>query len=307
MNLAEQWEQATDRHLEGLRVERGLADNTLEAYRQDLKRFSAFCRERGVAPAQLSALAMLDYLEALAEQGLGRTSQRRHLATIRNLIKGWLQEGILEQDPTLEIKLGPAVRPLPRTLNASQIEALIGVIDLATPRGARDRAMLELAYGSGLRVSELVGLPLAALDAQSGLLAVVGKGSKERLVPFGERARQALAYYLASARALLLKQRHSPFLFVGRAGRPLTRHAFFKNLNNWAARLPRELRVHPHMLRHSFASHLLQNGADLRAVQEMLGHSDISTTQIYTHLSTAHLRKTHRSFHPRARLDKVSS
>jgi len=307
MNPSEQWERATNRHLEGLRVERGLADNTLDAYRRDLKRFSAFCREREITPAQLNALVMLDYLEALAEQGLGRTSQRRHLTTIRNLVKEWLREGILEQDPTLEIKLGPMARPLPHTLSTTQIEALIGVIDPTTPRGSRDRAMMELAYGSGLRVSELVRLPLAALDARSGLLAVVGKGAKERLVPFGERARQALTHYLESGRAALLGQRQSPFLFVGRAGRPLTRQAFFKNLNTWAGRLPRQLRVHPHMLRHSFASHLLQNGADLRAVQEMLGHSDISTTQIYTHLSTAHLRKAHRSFHPRARLDKVSS
>lgn len=300
-----QWEDATSRHLEGLRVERGLAANTLDAYRRDLKRLSAFCLEREVAPKQLSALVMLDYLEALAEEGLGHSSQRRHLATIRNLVRGWLQEGILEQDPTLEIKLGQMARPLPRTLSAAQIEALIGVIDPATPRGARDRAMMELAYGSGLRVSELVRLPLAAIDADGGLLAVLGKGAKERLVPFGERARQALARYLEVGRPALLKARQSAFLFVGRAGRPLSRQAFFKNLNGWARRLPRELPVHPHMLRHSFASHLLQNGADLRAVQEMLGHSDISTTQIYTHLSTAHLRKVHRTFHPRARLDKL--
>jgi integrase/recombinase XerD len=298
------WDAAVEVHLARLAAERGLAPNSLDSYSRDLAGFSRFCIERDVAPAALDAPALLDYLESLAERGLSASSQRRHLASVRGLVRELLERKVLTQDPTGAVKLRPPSRPLPHTLGANQIEALIESID-TTPRGLRDRAMLELAYGSGLRVSELVNLRMSALNLKAGLLVVFGKGSKERLVPFGSRARRALGEYLKNGRPELLKQRQSNVLFVARAGRPMTRQAFFKNLKTRALPVPGLDRVHPHALRHSFATHLLLGGADLRSVQEMLGHSDISTTQIYTHLTRTHLRRVHRTFHPRATLDKL--
>jgi len=301
------WDSAVELHLSRLAAERGLAANSLDSYSRDLAGFSRFCLARSIAPAALDAPALLDYLESLAERGLGPASQRRHLASIRGLVRELLERKILDQDPTVAIKLRPPSRPLPHSLGVSQIEALIDAIDTATPRGLRDRAMLELAYGSGLRVSELVNLRLSALNLKAGLLVVSGKGNKERLVPFGKGARRALIAYLKNGRHELLKERQSNVLFVARAGRAMTRQAFFKNLKAWAIGVPGLDQVHPHALRHSFATHLLLGGADLRSVQEMLGHSDISTTQIYTHLTRTHLRRVHRTFHPRATLDKLRS
>jgi integrase/recombinase XerD len=299
------WDAAVELHLSRLAAGRGLAANSLDSYSRDLAGLSRFCIERAIAPGALDAPALLDYLESLADRGLSPSSQRRHLASIRGLVRELLERKILEQDPTVAIKLRPPSRPLPHTLGVGQIEALMDAIDTATPRGLRDRAMLELAYGSGLRVSELVNLRLSALNLETGLVVVFGKGNKERLVPFGSRARRALIAYLKEGRPQLLKGRPSNVLFVARAGRPMTRQAFFKNLKTWAIGVPGLNQVHPHALRHSFATHLLLGGADLRSVQEMLGHSDISTTQIYTHLTRTYLRRVHRTFHPRASLDKL--
>jgi integrase/recombinase XerD len=299
------WDSAVELHLSRLAAERGLAANSLDSYSRDLAGFSRFCIARAIAPDALDAPALLDYLESLAERGLSPSSQRRHLASVRGLIRELLERKILDQDPTVAVKLRPPSRPLPHTLGVAQIESLLDAIDISTPRGQRDRAMLELAYGSGLRVSELVNLRLSALNLEAGLLVVFGKGNKERLVPFGSRARKALLAYLKDGRPQLLKERQSNVLFVARAGRPMTRQAFFKNLKTWAIAVPGLDQVHPHALRHSFATHLLLGGADLRSVQEMLGHSDISTTQIYTHLTRTHLRRVHRTFHPRATLDKL--
>ena len=301
------WDAAVELHLARLAAERGLAANSLDSYSRDLAGFSRFCLERAIAPAALDAPALLDYLETLAERGLSPASQRRHLASVRGLVRELLERKVLEQDPTVAIKLRPPSRPLPHTLGVGQIEALMAAIDTTAPRGLRDRAMLELAYGSGLRVSELVNLRLSALNLEARLVMVYGKGNKERMVPFGSGARRALIAYLKNGRPELLKERQSNVLFVARAGRPMTRQAFFKNLKNWAIGVPGLDQVHPHALRHSFATHLLLGGADLRSVQEMLGHSDISTTQIYTHLTRTHLRRVHRTFHPRATLDKLRS
>jgi integrase/recombinase XerD len=299
------WDAEVERYLARLAAERGLAANSLDSYGRDLSGFSQFCIQRGVGPGALDAAALLDYLESLAERGLSASSQRRHLASVRGLVRELLERKVLEQDPTIAIKLRQPSRPLPHTLGVSQIEALMEGIDTTTPRGLRDRAMLELAYGSGLRVSELVNLRLSALNLEANVLVVFGKGNKERMVPFGSRARHALVAYLKNGRPELLKERQSNVLFVARAGRPMTRQAFFKNLKTWAISVPGLNQVHPHALRHSFATHLLLGGADLRSVQEMLGHSDISTTQIYTHLTKTHLRRVHRTFHPRATLDRL--
>jgi len=219
-----------------------------------------------------------------------------------------VEDKVLENDPARGVKLRPMPRPLPKTLSINDVGLLLKSIDVSKFNGLRDRAMLEVIYGSGVRVSELVGLKLSQLDLDNRLILAFGKGSKERLVPIGSAALAALNSYLQARVAMLRKQfggRASEFVFLSRFGEPMSRQGFFKGLKTWVMLEPKLSWISPHTLRHSFASHLLQNGADLRAVQEMLGHSDISTTQIYTHLSKAHLRRLHRAFHPRATADKV--
>ncbi len=299
------WDALIDRHLDRLRVERGLGNNSVQAYARDLREFQQHCRERKVAPAALAPRVISGYLEAMARRGMAVASQRRHLASIRGLARELVERGVIERDPAAAVKLRPHPRALPRTLGRNDIAMLLNTIDTATLRGKRDRAMLELAYGCGLRVSELVGLRAGQVNLRERVVIVLGKGGKERIVPIGTAAVRALASYLAArekeARGKNLAARPSLALFTSRLGRAMTRQGFFKALKGWAAPEPRLQWMSPHTLRHCFATHLLQGGADLRAVQEMLGHSDISTTQIYTHLSQTHMRKVHRTFHPRAR------
>jgi integrase/recombinase XerD len=313
------WDELIDRYLARQAVERGLARNSLDAYSRDLREFQEFCREKDVAPERLDAASLMAYLESLAERGFRVSSQRRRLAAVRGLIRELLELKIIERDPAQALKLRPHPRPLPRTLGRADMEALIAAIDTSMLRGLRDRAMLEMAYGCGLRVSELVGLKLHQVNVETRVVIVMGKGGKERIVPVGGAALRALRTYLAArhkeaqvesngkratrrARAAVPVKPNSA-LFTSRLGRAMTRQGFFKALKGWAPRDPRLSWISPHTLRHCFATHLLEGGADLRAVQEMLGHSDISTTQIYTHLSRSHLRKVHRTFHPRARRD----
>ena len=306
------WDEPIERYLRRQAVERGLSPNSLEAYAADLRDFQDFCAAAGIEPNALDAAGLGAWLENLARREYKVASQRRHLAAVRGLIRDLLDRGIIERDPAEALKLRPHPRPLPRTLNRSGIEALLAAIDVGTMRGLRDRAMLEIAYACGLRVSELVGLKMYQVDVEAGVVTVLGKGNKERLVPIGGPALRSLAAYLTARReaeradsdvrrgaAAAIKPNSA--VFVSRLGRAMTRQAFFKTLKGWAASDPRLAWVSPHTLRHCFATHLLEGGADLRAVQEMLGHSDISTTQIYTHLSRTHLRRVHRTYHPRAR------
>jgi integrase/recombinase XerD len=283
----------------------------MEAYAHDLNVFQSWCRERGLAPSELDASALTAYLEALADKGLAVSSQRRHLASLRGLARELVDEKILERDPAPAIKLRPHPRKLPRTLSQIDVDNLIDAIDVKDPRGLRDRAMLELAYGCGLRVSELVGLQMHQVNLEGRVVIVLGKGGKERMVPMGGASVRALNAWLGrrdeilnplsdGKRAKKKIPRRVSAVFVTRLGRAMTRQGFFKALKGWASTDPRLSWMSPHTLRHCFATHLLEGGADLLAVQEMLGHSDISTTQIYTHLSKSHLRKVHRTFHPRA-------
>jgi integrase/recombinase XerD len=309
------WEQLIDQHLIRQTVERGLSGNSLEAYGGDLRDFHQFCRMHLIAPNQLDSRAVTAYLESLAVREFAVASQRRRLAAVRGLLRSLLEWGVLQRDPTRNLKLRPHPRPLPRTLGAKEIELLLSTIDVSTLRGLRDRAMLEIAYGCGLRVSELVGLRLNQIDLAARIVIVIGKGGKERIVPVGEKALRALTEYLEARR----KAAHVPLstaggkhrrpgppvrpnsaAFITRLGRPMSRQGFFKGLKGWASTDERLSWISPHTLRHCFATHLLEGGADLRAVQEMLGHSDISTTQLYTHLSRTHLRKVHRTYHPRS-------
>ncbi len=278
--------------------------------------FRTSAATQGREPRALDAAVILAYLEDLATREFRVTSQRRRLAAVRGLIREMIERKIIERDPAIAVKLRPYPRPLPRTLGRADTAALIEAIDTSTVRGKRDRAMLEMAYGCGLRVSELVGLKLNQVNLEARIVVVIGKGDKERIVPIGGAALRALKAYMVARQKAALEQtaargadaaqkrsrcaRHAA-VFITRLGRAMTRQGFFKALKGWAANDPRLAWVSPHTLRHCFATHLLEGGADLRAVQEMLGHSDISTTQIYTHLSRSHLRKVHRTFHPRAK------
>jgi len=307
------WDALIDAHLVRLRVERGLSAHSLEAYSRDLRSFHDFCRGHRIEPPHFDGGALTRYLESLADRGFAPTSQRRHLSAVRGLAREMLDRGVIKRDPLLSGKLTNLSRKLPRTLSCRDIEMLLETIDTSTVRGLRDRAMLELAYSSGLRVSELVGVQLPHLNLRAGLVTVPGKGGKERMIPLGRSAADAITQYLRhreeelrcaatnrTSRARPKPARKSRALFITRLGGPMTRQGFFKALKAWAATDRRLSWMSPHTLRHSFATHLLEGGADLRAVQEMLGHSDISTTQIYTHLSRSHLRKVHRTYHPRA-------
>jgi integrase/recombinase XerD len=284
-------------------VERGLSARTLEAYARDLARFVRFASQAGAREvAQLERRHVTGFLEALAEEGLAARSRARMLVAVRRFVRFLLATGRLQTDPCDGVLTPRLGRPLPKLLRPEESAALLAAASGDDALGLRDRAMLEVLYGAGLRVSELVALPRSALDARAGLLRVFGKGRRERLVPLGEPALDAVARYLEAGRPALTRKakRPSEALFLSRRGAPMTRQNFFERLRQIAAKagLPRE-RVSPHVLRHAFATDLLEGGADLRAVQAMLGHSDLATTQIYTHVSRRRLRELVDAHHPR--------
>jgi integrase/recombinase XerD len=293
-------DEALDRYLAHLRVERGLSPATLESYARDLREYLDWLPKQGIERlAQVTEPLLLQHLSALQKRGLSRPSQSRHLAALRGLHKFANTEGIAPADPSEGVGATRGSRPLPDFLGVDEVDLLLAQPDERTAAGARDKAMLEVLYASGLRVSELVALPSSAIDRNVGVVRVRGKGGKERIVPVGERARDALSRYLSGPRQKLLGARRSTDLFVTPRGARMTRQGFWKLLARHARAAGIERRVHPHTLRHSFATHLLERGADLRAVQAMLGHADIATTQIYTHVDRERL-KTVISKHPRA-------
>ena len=283
---------ALDRYLAHLRVERGLSQATLDAYARDLREYLDWLKVPSLA--EVTEPLILQHLAALQIRGLSRASQARHLAAVRGLHKFATAEGLSPTDPAERIETTRGSRPLPNFLTVDEVDRL-----LAQPESPRDKAMLELLYASGLRVSELVALPVSAIDSQSGVIRVRGKGGKERIVPVGERAQAALQAYFDGPRQKLLRQRRSPDLFVTPRGSRMTRQGFWKLISRYARAAGISQRVYPHSLRHSFATHLLERGADLRAVQAMLGHADIATTQIYTHVDRERLKAVI-SKHPRA-------
>jgi integrase/recombinase XerD len=288
-----------DRFIDALWIEEGLADLTLAAYRRDLSLFADWLqRERGVSIESAGEADLLAY--AVARHALSKASSaNRRLTVFKRFFRWALREHLVSADPTL--KLGAARTPLrvPKTLSEAQVEALLAAPDVDTPLGLRDRSMLELMYASGLRVSELVTLKTVHLSLTEGALRVTGKGSKERLVPFGEEARAWLERYLHEARAAILHGQASDALFVTGRGGPMTRQMFWKLVKAHALRGGVHVPLSPHTLRHAFATHLLNHGADLRAVQMLLGHADISTTTIYTHVARERLKSLHAQHHPR--------
>jgi len=287
--------------LAALRSEQAVSPNTVAAYRRDVTDLAARLRRRGRMLADTQPDDIVDWMESLRKSGRRRATVNRRLAAARSFFRYLGQEGKLNRDPTEHIERPRLPRPLPKTLSREAAATLVEAPDISTPRGLRDRAMLELLYASGLRASECLSLALGDVNLGAGYVQCIGKARKERMVPVGEEALAWIRRYLAEARPRLLRgRRDSGRLFVSPRGGALTRQTLWQIVRAAAQRAGLRARVSPHTLRHCFASHLLEGGADLRAVQTMLGHADISTTQIYTHLPSATVRRMYRQFHPRA-------
>jgi integrase/recombinase XerD len=287
-------------YLDHLRAERGLSENTLRAYGGDLDRLAAFGRERGRRLLQLEQSDLAAFIRGLSESGLVARSVARAVNAARGLYRFALREGRIEADPMQNLRPPRAFAPLPRFLTAEQVEALLDAPDLATPVGLRDRAVLEVLYATGLRASELVALRSADVDLEVGIVTALGKGRKERLVPLGREARRFVERYLAEVRPAVARLRSPDRLFLSVRGEALTRSGLWGIVRRHAVTVGVEGVLSPHVLRHSFATHLLERGADLRSLQAMLGHADISTTQIYTHVTRERLRQIYERYHPRA-------
>jgi integrase/recombinase XerD len=283
--------------LDFCRVEKGLAPNSIDAYARDLAKFQSYL---GTAAPPPGPEHVRSYIDSLYRSGLSSRSIARHTTTLRNFYRFLLREHAIESDPTETLPSPKQWSSLPKFLNLEEIERLIAAPDLEKPIGMRDRAMLELLYATGARVSELCALRTADLEANLGIVRVTGKGQKQRLVPVGKSALAAVSAYLDSGRPALLKARLSPYLFVTGRGSRLSRKTFWKLLSGYGRKAGITKALTPHVIRHSFATHLLEGGADLRSVQTMLGHADIGTTQIYTHVVRSRLRQVFDRHHPRA-------
>jgi integrase/recombinase XerD len=283
-----------------LRVENGLSDNTIQAYRRDMVKFAAFATSRNLATKDVRRGDVVDFLGSLYRKGLDSRSVARHLVTIRHFFRFSLMEGHVDDDPAATIESPRFRQSLPEFLSVEEVDRLLAQPDTSAIVGMRDRAMIELMYSCGLRVSELCGLRVADLQVEAGCLRCIGKGNKERLVPVGRQALEAVQRYLCGSRPKLLCEGSSPYLFLNQKGRKVDRIAYWKTLGQYGRKAGLRKALTPHMLRHSFATHLLDRGADLRSVQMMLGHSDISTTQIYTHVVEERLKQVYKAHHPRA-------
>lgn len=302
MNL----DQAIDAYLFHLKVERNLAENTLAAYAKDLQQFGEFCTEDELPPpiTTITGGQISQFLLSQLDTNVKPRTIARKLSTLRGLFKFLRRHHDLKKDPTASVDAPRFGQRLPEVLTLDEVEALLQSPDRSTPEGMRDWAMLEVLYATGLRVSELINLLQREVELNAGYVRVVGKGQKQRVVPLGQIAIDAVEEYLEQARGELLKNAGgpgaSPALFVTRRGGAMTRQAFWKNIKRYAKEADIDKEISPHKLRHSFATHLLERGADLRIVQTLLGHSDINTTQIYTHLAQARLKELHKRHHPRA-------
>ncbi len=288
------------RFLSYVQVEKGLAANTLLAYRRDLMKFAAHLSKRGLTSAQAGRDDIRGFLAELHRQRLSARAMARHLVSLRGFFQFLMREGDIGQDPTAQIDSPRLAQTLPKYLAASEIEKLLAQPDPSTAAGLRDRAMLQVLYATGMRVSELVGVRWEDFDAGLGIVRCLGKGSKERLIPVGKPALRALEAYVAQGRAKLARKPGVPYLFVNQHGGKLSRVGFWKILSRYGRTAGIATPLTPHLVRHSFATHLLERGADLRSIQIMLGHSDISTTQIYTQVVQERLREVYEAHHPRA-------
>jgi integrase/recombinase XerD len=286
-----------------VRVEKGLSPNTVAAYRRDLTKFDSYAKKKKLSMQSVARDDLVDFLSTLFRQKLESRTVARHLVTLRNFFRFAQTQDLIPTDPSLNLESPKIRRSLPGYLRLEEIERLLAQPDEKTPIGLRDRAMLDVLYSTGLRVSELVNLRVMDLDHQVGCIRCIGKGDKERIVPIGKKALALVERYLRDARPKLVpagKQVNSPVLFINSRGGPLSRVGVWKILSSYGKRAGLRMPLTPHMLRHSFATHLLEGGADLRSVQLMLGHSDISTTQIYTHVVEERLKQIYKAHHPRA-------
>ncbi len=289
-----------EQFLDALWMERGLAEQTLHAYRSDLSKFSQWLDARGNSLLTLRSEVLHDYLAWRLDQGFKASSTARLLSALRRFFQYLIREQLREDDPTA-LLMGPKLpKRLPKDLSETQVEALLAEPDVGNPLELRDKAMLELLYATGLRVSELVGLTMENISLRQGVVRVFGKGNKERLVPMGEEAMYWIATYLREARTLLLGAQPSDVVFPSNRAQQMTRQTFWHRIKLYASRAHIAVDLSPHTLRHAFATHLLNHGADLRVVQMLLGHADLSTTQIYTHVASERLKALHTEHHPRA-------
>jgi integrase/recombinase XerD len=290
-----------DSFLHYLAVEKGLSRNTLEAYSRDLNAYLAFLEGEGIASlAATSKLTVMAFIKQLQKAGLAQRSINRALVALRGLYRFQAREGHLAVDPLEDTELPKLGPTLPHVLTIQDCEQLLAQPDAESLLGIRDGAMLELLYATGMRVSELCELPISGVNLEAGFVLIKGKGGKERVCPIGEMAMERVRDYLEQARPALLKGRESPFLFLNNRGTRMSRQGFWKLLRHYALKAGITKHLTPHTLRHSFATHLLERGADLRFIQAMLGHADIGTTQIYTHVNQEYLKQLHRKYHPRA-------
>ena len=294
-------EYLLDQFLNYLVVERGLSPNTLDSYSRDLIKYLEYLSTKDIKDInKTSDLTVISFIATLKKEGLSNRSIARNLSSIKMFYKFLTEDHHIKNNPTLNIETPKRESKLPQVLNMEEVESLLQTPDRNTPLGLRDAAFLELLYATGLRVSEIISLPLNNINLEAGYLIAYGKGSKERLVPIGEVAQNLIKKYLEKARPILLKNKQNNYLFTTRSNKSMTRQGFWKLIKKYALAADIKKNITPHTLRHSFASHLLERGADLRSVQMMLGHEDISSTQIYTHVTTERLKKIHNQYHPRS-------
>jgi len=287
-----------DQFINHLRVERGLSDNTIQSYSRDLIRFFQFLGNRNLSPHLVTQDNIVEYMSTLAGV-LSARSAARNISALKMFFRFLVSDGKLKSSPARLLGTPKLGHRLPEVLSPDEVELLLSKPDISRHLGQRDKAMLEVLYATGLRVSELVGLNISNINLEAGFVRTIGKGSKERMVPMGAKAMEALKDYLTDGRVVLLKNKSSPSLFLNARGRHMTRQGFWKIIKQYGVVAGIKKEITPHILRHSFASHLLERGADLRSVQVMLGHADISTTQIYTHITRERLKKVHEKCHPR--------
>jgi integrase/recombinase XerD len=290
---------AVSRFLDAVWMERGLASNTLAAYRADLTALSRWLAERGVQITRTTRAELLAFIAYRVDAGARPRSTARQLSSFRRFFRYLVREGVLRDDPTAQIAMPKIGRSLPKSLTEEEVESLLNAPAIADPLGHRDRTMLEVLYATGLRVSELVNLKYSQINTNQGVIRIIGKGNRERLIPLGEEAVRWLTEFVKGPRNEILLDRTTDYLFPTRRGDRMTRQAFWHIIKRYARKAQIEKELSPHTMRHAFATHLLNHGADLRVVQMLLGHSDLSTTQIYTHVARERMKELHERHHPR--------